>query len=92
MGFGARVQSHKAKLKKETNNDTLRNIQNPGTTEGHRLMKSHFTVIKKCGHKASKQGGIDYLKQTNSVKKTYKKKMSKHELLTMKSIVIVQVH
>ena len=60
MGFGTRVQSHKAKLKKETNNDTLRNIQNPGTPEGHRLMKSHLTVINKCGHKASKQGGIDY--------------------------------
>ena len=36
MSFGARAQSHKAKLKKETNSDTFRHIQKPGTPEGHR--------------------------------------------------------
>ena len=74
MGFGARVQSHKAKLKKETNNDTLRNIQNPGTPEGHRLMKSHLTVIKKCGQKVSNKGNVYDEKQIDIVKNPYKKK------------------
>ena len=45
MGIGSRMQSHKAKLKKETNNDTLTPLQNPVTPEDHRSMASHFNVI-----------------------------------------------
>ena len=33
MGLGARVHNHKAKIKKDTNNDTFSPIQKPGTPE-----------------------------------------------------------
>ena len=36
MGLGARVHNHKAKLKKDTNHDTFRPMQNPGTPKDHR--------------------------------------------------------
>ena len=74
MGIGYRFQSHKAKLKKETNDNTFRLPQNPGTPEGHRSMKLHFNFINKCGHKASKKGDVDYNKHTEIVNKPYKKK------------------
>ena len=54
MGIGARVQSHKAKINKETKNDTFRRLQKPVTPEGHMSMTSHFNVINKCGQKVSK--------------------------------------
>ena len=73
MGVGSRVESHKSKLKKETSDDTFRRLQTPGTPEGHRPMKSHFNVIKKCRQKVSKQGDVDYDKHTDSVKKPYNK-------------------
>ena len=68
IGVGARLQPHKAKLKKETNQDSLRRHQNPGTPEGNRSMTSNFNVIKKCGQNVYKQGDVDYDKQTDSVK------------------------
>ena len=46
MGIGSRLQSHKAKLNKETNDDTFRRIQNPGTPKCHRSVISHSNVIK----------------------------------------------
>ena len=60
MGIGDRVKSQKARLKKETNNDTFRNLQKPGTPKGHRSMTSHFNIIKKFGQKVSKEGGVYY--------------------------------
>ena len=74
MSLGARAQSHKAKLKKETNSDTFRHIQKPGNPDFHRLMKSHSNVIKKFDQKAPTQGDVDYDKQKNSVKNPYRKK------------------
>ena len=68
MFIGDRVQSHKAKLKKETNNDTFRLIQKPGTPEGHRSMTLQFNVIKKCCQEVSKKGDVDYYKQTDIAK------------------------
>ena len=47
---------------------------NTGTPEGHRSMKLHFNIIKKCGPKVYKQGYLDYYKQTGSVNNPYKKK------------------
>ena len=70
MVIGDRVQSHKDKIKKETDNDNFRHLKNPGTPEGHRSMISHFNVIKKCGQKVSNKC---YDKQTDSVKNPYKK-------------------
>ena len=67
------MHSHKDKLKKETNNDTFRNLWKPGTPEEHRLMTSHFNAIKKCGQKVSNKGDVYYGKQTESVKNPYKK-------------------
>ena len=46
-----RVNKHKAKPKKETNDDTLTRIHNPGTPKCHSSIKSHFNVIKKRGKK-----------------------------------------
>ena len=73
MHVRAKVQSHKDKLKKETNNDTFMRLQNPGTPEGHRPTSSHFNVINKFGQKLSKQGYIYVDKQTDSVKNSYNK-------------------
>ena len=39
----------------------------------YRSMTSHFNVINKFGQKVSKEGGVDYKKQTDSVKNPYKK-------------------
>ena len=74
MVVGARVQQDKSKLKKETNDDTLRRIQKLVTPEVHRPMASHFNVINKCDQKVSKQGDEDYDKQIDSVNNPYKKK------------------
>ena len=71
-GIGARVKSHKAKLKKYTNYDTSRRIQKPGTPKGHRSMTSHFNVINKCGQKVSNKGDLDYDKHADSFKNPYK--------------------
>ena len=73
MGIGAKFQSHKSKLNKETNDDTLNHIKNPGTPEGHRSMASNFNVIKKFGQKVSKKGYVYYDKHTDSDKNPYKK-------------------
>ena len=77
MGVGSRVQSHKDKLKKETKYDTFRHLLYPGTPEGHRRITSHFNFIKKCGQKVSKKSGVDYDKQTDSIKNPYKKNEEK---------------
>ena len=74
MVIGDMTKTHKAKLKKETNDDNLTHIQNPGNPEGHRSMASHFNVIKKCGQKVSKQGDVDCDKHTDSAKNPYKNK------------------
>ena len=74
MGIEARVQSHKAKLEKETNGGIFKRLQKPLTPEGHRSMTSHFNVIKKCSQKVSKKYDVDNDKQIYSVKKPYKKK------------------
>ena len=68
------MQTHKAKLKKETNNDNFRLIQKPGTPEGHRSMTSHLNVINKCGQRVYIQGDEDYDKHIGSVNNPYKKK------------------
>ena len=73
MGLGSRVQSNKDKFKKETNNDTFRSLQNPGTPKRHRSTTSHFNVIQKYGHEVSNQGDVDYDKNKYSVKNRYKK-------------------
>ena len=73
MGVEDRLQPHKAKLKKETNNNTFRCLKNPGIPEGHRSMTSHFNVINKCGKKLSKQVDVDYDKRKDSFKNPYKK-------------------
>ena len=75
MGLGAMFHTHKEKIKKETNDDTFRRIQNLGTPEGHRSMASHFNVINKCSQKVSKKFDVDYDKQTESVNNPYKKKL-----------------
>ena len=75
MGIVARLQSYKAKLKKETNDDTSSSLQNPGTPEGHMPITSHFNVINKCGQKVSKKGDVGYEKRTDSVKNLCKKKL-----------------
>ena len=51
-------------------------------------MTSHFNVINKFGQKVSKKDDIDYNKQIDSVNNLYKK-TRKHELLGIKSIVVV---
>ena len=66
MGFGSRLQSHKAKLNKETNDDTFRCLQNPGTPEGHGSTTPHSNFINKFGQKVYNQGDVDYDKQTYS--------------------------
>ena len=73
IGLGSEVQSHKNKLKKETNNDTSRPLQKPGTLEEHRAMISNFNRINKCGRRLSKKDGVDYVKQTDSIKNPYNK-------------------
>ena len=44
-----RVNKHKAKPKKETNDDTFRRINKPGTPQVHSSIEAHFNIIKKCG-------------------------------------------
>ena len=74
MHVRAKVQSHKDKLKKETNNDNLNRIHKPRTPEVNRPMISHFNSMNKCGRKVSNQGDVDYYKQTDSVKNQNNKK------------------
>ena len=62
MGIRNKVQTHKSKLKKEKNNDTVRHIQKPGSLEGHRSMTSHLNFINKFGQKVFKQGDVYYEK------------------------------
>ena len=52
-------------------------MQKPGTPEYHKYTTSHFSVIKKCGKKVSKKSGVDYDKQTDSIKNPYKKNEEK---------------
>ena len=73
MGLGARLQTHKDKIKKETSNDTFRFIQNPGIPESHRPVTAHFNLINKCGQKVSNQSGVNDEKQTESAKNPCKK-------------------
>ena len=60
MGIGDRLQSHKDKPKKKTNDDTSRRVHNPGTPEGQSSITLHFNVIKKYGQKVSKKFDVDY--------------------------------
>ena len=73
MGVGSRVQPHKYKLKKETNDDYFRHLKKSGTPECHMSMTSHFNVIKKCGQKVSNQDEVYHDKQIDSVKNPYNK-------------------
>ena len=59
MGFGSRVHNHKAKLKKDINNDTLRHMHKPGRPEYHNSTTSHFDVTNKSGKRIQKQVNID---------------------------------
>ena len=68
MGIRYKVQSHKSKIKKETNGDTFRRLHNTVNPECHRSMTSHFNVIKKGGKKLSNKGDADYYKHSDSVK------------------------
>ena len=89
MGVGPRVQSHKSKLQKETNDDTFGRLQNPGTPKCHSSRTSHFYVTKRCGQKVSNQGGVDYEKQTETVNNSYKKNLGNRNSKVMESIVVV---
>ena len=75
MIFAARVHNHKAKLKSDINDDTFRTMQKPVTPENHKFMTSHFDVIKKHDQRTRKKGNIDYDKQAQGMKYTYKKKL-----------------
>ena len=55
MGLVSRVHNHKAKINKDINNDTFGPMQNPGTPEHHKSMKSHFYVITKNYQKPRKK-------------------------------------
>ena len=61
MVLVARVQTQK-KTKKEKNDDTVRNMWNPGTPKGHRSTTSHFNIINKNDHKESNQGNVYFVK------------------------------
>ena len=74
MVIGASMQSHKAKFKKETSDDTLKNLQKTETSECHRSTTLHFNVINKYILKVSKKGDLYYEKYTDSIKNPYKKK------------------
>ena len=63
-----RVHTHKAKLKKDTNDDTFRHKHNPGTPEGHRPITSHFNIINKFVQKLSKQVNVDSDNHSDGVK------------------------
>ena len=84
MGLGARVHNHKDKLKKDTNNDTLRSMQNPGTSEENNSMTSHFDVTNTYGKRKHKQGNIDSDRQTQEIKKPYNF-FIKHKILVTKT-------
>ena len=58
MGLGSRIHNHKVKLNKDTKDDTFGPIQNLGTPEDHKSMKSHFYVITKNYQRPRKQGSI----------------------------------
>ena len=75
MGLGARVNNHKDKLKKDTNNDTLRPMQKPGRPEDRKSTTSHFYVTNKRGKRTQNQGDIDSDKQTQGIKNPHKKKL-----------------
>ena len=59
MVLRSRLKTHKAKLKKETNDDNSSNMQKSVTPHGHRAITSHFNVMKKRGQKKSNQGNVD---------------------------------
>ena len=84
MGLGARVHNHKDKLKKDTNNDTLRFMQKPGTSEENNSMTSHFDVTNKYGKRKHKQSNIDYDKQTQGIKNPHNV-FIKHKILATKT-------
>ena len=56
----------------ETNDDAFTRFQKLWTPAVHRSMTSQLDVIKKCGQKVSKKGGVYYEKQTDSVNNPYK--------------------
>ena len=64
MRVGARVQSQKSKLKKETKDDTFMILQKSVTPEVHRSLTPHFNVINKYGQKVPKHGAVDYEQHT----------------------------
>ena len=74
MGLVYRVHKHKAKLKKNNNDDTFRPIQNPGTPKDHKFMTSNFDVIDKLDQRTLKQGNIYSYKQTQGINTPYKNK------------------
>ena len=73
MGVGARVQSHKSRLKKKIDDVTFEHLKNPVNPERHRPMTLDFNVVNKFVRKLSNQGDVDHDKQTDIFKNLYKK-------------------
>ena len=73
MVLGARVQSQKYKIRKESNHNNFRHLQNPVTPECHMSMTLHFNVINKCGQKVSNKCDVYDDEQTDSVNNPQKK-------------------
>ena len=73
MVLVTRVHNHKAKIKRDANDDTFRPMHEPGTPRYHKYRTSHFDVIKKCYMSTRKQGDIDYDKHTQVIKNPFKK-------------------
>ena len=69
------MHNHKAKLKKDTNNDTFGPMQKPGIPEDHKSMTSHFDVIRKLDQSTRKQGNIYSYKQNQAINNPYKNKL-----------------
>ena len=75
MGLGASLHNHKAKIKKDTNNNTFGHMQKPGTLQYHKSITSHFDVINRRDQRARKQRNIDSDKQTLGIKNPHKNKL-----------------
>ena len=75
MIIGARLHENKAKTKKDSNNDTFRPMQNPGTPEDHKYMTSHLNLTNKHDQRTNKQGNIYPNKQNKRINNPYKKNL-----------------
>ena len=75
MNLVCMLQIYKDKINKETNNNDLRHMQNPGTPEDHRSIASHFNIINKRVKRSPNKGKLDFDKQTQVMNNHYKKKL-----------------